>query len=188
MGLKLELDHAFCTRSYPGSPLGGDTCLIVPNDDGALIAVVDATGHGLGAYAIAQKARGVVQKHADRQPDALLLLLDEALKGTDGAAAMVLRIHGQSITYSGIGNVSGQIGGQVLHYKQGILGWRMRRPELTTAPFAVGSWLLLHTDGVSRPEAIPAGHAQTIVQSLINTHGSSSDDASVLAARWQEKL
>ncbi len=188
MGLTLELDHAVHTRSYPGSPRGGDLGLILPNEHGALVALIDATGHGLGAYAIAQKARTVIQQHEDKQPDKLLLLLNHALTGTDGAAAMIARIEHQTLMYSSIGNVAGRVDGQALHSKLGILGWRMRQPELHTLPFTAGSCLLMHTDGVSTPEAIPPGHAQTIVRMLVKTHGSNTDDASALMVRWQEKV
>jgi hypothetical protein len=57
----LALDHALHVRSYPGSPRGGDSGMVIPRPDGALVVLIDATGHGLSAYAIAQKAKALIQ-------------------------------------------------------------------------------------------------------------------------------
>ena len=188
MGMTLELDYAVKVRSYPGSPRGGDFGLVIPSDDGALVALIDASGHGLSAYAVAQKARAVVLQHPLAQPLALLKLLDEGLRGSDGAAVSIARIHGETLTFAGVGNVAARVDTQRLTTQNGIVGHRMRTPALIEVPFPHGSWLLMHTDGIATPGHIPPGTAQTVVQTLVETHGSDTDDASALALRWQEKV
>ena len=188
MGLTMELDHAIKVRSYPGSPRGGDTGLVIPHEDGALVALIDASGHGLSAWAVAQKARAVVLQHPHAEPCQLLDLLDAALKGTDGAAASIARIRGETLSFAGVGNVAARIDTQRLTTQTGIVGCRMRTPHLITTGFPCGAWLLMHTDGVATPPHIPPGSAQTVVQTLIETRGSDTDDASALALRWQEKV
>jgi Stage II sporulation protein E (SpoIIE) len=186
--MKSELDYSLYVRSYPGSPLGGDTGVIVPNEEGALVALVDATGHGLMAYGVAMKARATILSHTEAAPDELLLLLDKELRGTDGAAISIVRVRGHQIEFSGIGNVSVRVNEQQFLPKIGIVGYRMRTPVLSRAKLPRGSWLLLHTDGVSTPGALPRGSARTVARALVEECGSMQDDAAVLALRWQEKI
>lgn len=185
---KLELTHALKIRSYPGSPMGGDTGVFLVCDDGALVALIDATGHGLGAYAVAQKARALIVQHKELEPDALLHLLDHHLRGSQGAAASIARIRGDRLTFAGIGNVAARIDSTHLITQTGIIGCRMRTPPVQHLPFTHDSWLLMHTDGISTPAGIPPGSASTVVKTLIDTHGSHSDDASAMVVRWQQKV
>ena len=48
------------------------------------------------------------------------------------------------------------------------------------------SWLLMHTDGVSRPTSIPHGSAETVADKLMDRCASGSDDAGILLARWRD--
>jgi serine phosphatase RsbU (regulator of sigma subunit) len=68
----MKLDSAVHIRSYPGIPRGGDTGVVVPDEDGVLAALVDASGHGLTAYAVAQIARRTLLQTSSREPDAIL--------------------------------------------------------------------------------------------------------------------
>lgn len=188
MGLSYELDHAIKVRSYPGSPKGGDAGVFIAHEDGALVALIDASGHGLSAYTVAQKARTILKQHAELEPDALLHLLDQGLKGTVGAAASIARIRQNTLTFAGIGNVSARIDTTRLVTNPGILGCRMRSPHVVKTEFPSGAWFLMHTDGVSSPSMIPPGGAAAVTESLVDSHGTDTDDASVLALRWQMKV
>lgn len=188
MGLSFELDHATQIRSFPGSPKGGDAGVFVAHEDGALVALIDASGHGLSAYPVAQKARSIIKSHAHLEPDALLTLLDEGLKGTVGAAISIARIRKDTLTFAGIGNVSARIDAMRLVTNAGILGCRMRTPHVARMAFPCGAWLLMHTDGITSPSSIPPGNASAVAEALINTLGTETDDASVLALRWQQKV
>jgi hypothetical protein len=188
MGLSFELDHAIKVRSYPGSPKGGDAGVFIEHEDGALVALIDASGHGLSAYSVAQKARSILNEHAHLEPQALLQLLDQGLKGTVGAAASIARIRQNTLTFAGIGNVSARIDTTRLVTNPGILGCRMRTPHVVKAAFPSGAWFLMHTDGVSSPPMIPPGSATSVAETLVDTLGTDTDDASVLALRWQQKV
>lgn len=183
----LELDHAALVRSYPGSPRGGDVAMVIPSDDGALAVLIDASGHGLAAYVVAQKARQTVQKNAHLEPDTLLNLLNDALTGTVGAAVSIARIRGNTLYFAGVGNVSARVNDYSLHAKVGVVGSRMRRPEIITVPFPTEAWLLMHSDGVSTPNFTPHGSALAIVRKLIEA-SSDHDDASAVALRWQTRI
>ena len=184
------LDTAICVRSYPGSPRGGDVgCIIPDNNNGVLAALIDASGHGLSAYSVAQKCRSVIVDHPYLEPDDLLLLLDEACKNSIGAAASIVRIRDGHAIFAGIGNVLVQINGKHIVPKLGILGKRMRTPSLINIPFGKGSRLVMHSDGIARlPEQLPNGSAQTVASALVEKWGSIHDDASALIVDFPESL
>lgn len=185
---KLELDHAVHVRSYPGSPRGGDAGWVIPFEDGALAVLLDASGHGLAAYAVAQKARTAIHENARLEPDALLTLLDKTLKGTVGASVSIALVRGNTLHFAGVGNVSARIDAYSMNVKVGVVGTRMRQPEMIAMPFPANAWLIMHSDGVSSPDFIPPGSAKTIVRTLVEHRGSEHDDASAIALRWQHKV
>jgi hypothetical protein len=185
MGVSVELEHAVHVRSYPGSPRGGDLGLVIPSEDGALAALIDATGHGLASYAVAMTARGVIVAQADQELGAIFAKLDVALKGTLGAAVSIARIARDGVTFAGVGNVAAYIDLHPLVGRVGIVGGHGRPPPLARAALAPDAWLLMHTDGVRRPDAIPRGDAAEVAAALVRTHGVTHDDAAVLALRWR---
>ncbi|CTQ53337.1 Stage II sporulation protein E (SpoIIE) [Roseibium album] len=184
----MELDWNVEIRSYQGAPRGGDMGLVIPLEDGALAALVDATGHGLPAYAVAQTVRKTLFDRTNFQPDVLLNDLDVVLEGSIGAAISLARIYSDRIDFAGVGNVNAIIGGNQLLVRTGIVGQRMRTPHLTTAAFPEDTWFVMYTDGVARPRSIPAGNAATASRQLIENAGSDHDDAGVLMARWKRPI
>ncbi len=187
-----ELDHGIFVRSYPGSPRGGDMGLVMPTLKGVLVALLDAAGHGLEAYAVAQKARQVLLENAHLSPADLLRAIDHKLQGSIGAAAAVAKLEADQLAFCGIGNVNGRliVGAhqQPLKVKVGVLGWRMRTPETQWVDFSHNACLVLHTDGVTLPERVNRGGAQAMAQALVEQHGSFHDDASVLVLQRQSKV
>ena len=186
--MTLELEWAVHVRSYPGAPRGGDAGVVRPLDDGALVALIDATGHGLTAYAVAQVARRVLYGTKQDEPDAILLELDEALRGGIGAAISVARIEGQEVRFAGVGNVEASVTMRPLLVRSGIVGQRMRTPKVERVALDPGVWFLMHTDGVTRPRAIPRGSAETAARALVEANGADHDDAGVLLLRWRESM
>ena len=181
----MELDWSVSVRSYPGAPRGGDLGLVVPADDGALAVLIDASGHGLSAFKVAQTARDVVLDSYNWAPEKLLYQLDSALKGGIGAAISIARIYADKLIFAGIGNVQASIDLSPLIVREGVVGHRMREPKPVTATLPPDAWLLMHTDGVAHPASIPSGSAETAARTLVETHGSDHDDAGVLLARWR---
>ncbi len=153
-------------------------------DDGALLTLLDATGHGLPAYAVAQTARKTLYETDHDEPEHILNELNEALSGSLGAAVSVARIRGHELSFAGVGNVAGSTNGQQLLVRPGVVGQRMRTPRVERVRFPTGTWLLMRTDGVSLPERIPPGSAETAARGIVEKHGSNHDDAGVLLARW----
>lgn len=187
VSLSAGLDAAVHVRPFPGAPRGGDLGVIRALDDGALIALVDALGHGLTAYAAAQIAHRTLLASELDGPSEILAELHEALKGSVGAAAAVARVRRGHFSFAGIGNVAGWYAGQRLMLRDGVLGQRYRTPRVSEHELSSGQWLVLNTDGVSYSgEALPAGEAATVARWLVERGGKPHDDAAVLAARWVE--
>lgn len=180
-----ELVHAIHVRPYPGAPRGGDTGLVIPSEDGALAALIDAAGHGLSAYAVAQQARETILQYSDLEPDALLRTLDQALTGTIGAAISIARIRAHTLWFAGIGNVCARVGEQHLRVQDGQVGRLRRTPHLVSMPLPTNTWLVMHTDGVSHHGPLHGSHANALAKTLVTTWGKTSDDASALVMRWQ---
>jgi len=183
----MELEWSVHVRSYPGAPRGGDAGVVVPLDDGALVALIDASGHGLTAYAVAQTARKTLLHAMSSEPGAVLRALDAALAGSIGAAVSVARIRGRKLEFAGVGNVEASVGLRPLSVRAGVVGQRMNSPQVVTVPFEPDTWLLMHTDGVSSPRGIPGGSAETAARALVEAHGSLHDDAGVVLVRWRER-
>jgi serine phosphatase RsbU (regulator of sigma subunit) len=158
--------------------------LVIPNPQGALAVLLDASGHGLEAYAVAQKARQTVLANAHLSPSDLLWALDDCLQHSIGAAAAVARWQHDQLEFCAIGNVNARLilasHPQTLKVKVGVLGLRMRTPDPQRLSFPTGACLVMHTDGVSLPDSVPRGHAKVLAQSLVEQYGSQHDDASVL--------
>ena len=184
--MSMELDCAVHVRSYPGMPRGGDAGVVRELDDGALVALIDATGHGLTAYAVAQTARRLLHATTTLEPAALLTELDAALRGGIGAAISVARIRPDEVEFAGVGNVEAFVHLKPLLVRTGVVGQRMRTPKVERVPLLQDQWLLMHTDGVSRPRAVPNGSAETAARALVEANGGHHDDAAVLLARWRE--
>ena len=187
MGMSLALEHAVSVRSYPGSPMGGDLGLVVPHEGGALAALIDASGHGLASYGVALTARKIIVANADDSLEAIFGKLDAALKGTVGAAISIARVTGEDVTFAGVGNVSAYVDLKPLTTRLGVVGRHPRPPPLATSALPPDAWLMMHTDGVRTPDAIPRGAASTAAAALIRSHGQLHDDAAVLLLRWRRE-
>jgi len=185
--LNAVLDAAVHVRPFPGFPRGGDLGVIRPLDDGALVALVDAVGHGLTAYSAAQIARHTLLTTNSEAPEVVLGELDTALQGSVGAVAAVARIFRNRIVFAGVGNVAAWCAGQRLLSREGVLGQRFRTPRVSEHALPSGQWLLLASDGVSSAQPLlAAGTAATVARALVESAGKAHDDAAVLAARWVE--
>lgn len=185
MGLGMDLDWAVHVRPYPGAPRGGDAGIVIPAPDGALAVLIDAAGHGLSAYVVAQKARETVFAYPDAEPDELLLHLDARLKGGTGAAVSAARLRGRELRFAGVGNVQASVSLRPLLVRVGIVGVRMRQPKIVRVGLEENVWFVMHTDGVSPPDALPVGVAHSVATTLVDKFGAMTDDAAVLALRWR---
>ena len=182
----MELDWNILIRPLSGHPRGGDMGVYIPLKDGALAAMIDASGHGLAAYSVAQTARNIILNHTSRDPVVILNDLNTALQGSIGAAISVARVYSDSIEFAGIGNVNAAIGTRQLLVRAGVVGVRMRTPAVIRSKFERNEWFIMHTDGISRPRLLPGGNAQSVSSKIMKTHACEHDDAGIMLLRWQD--
>ena len=205
----VECHGAAINWGVAGLPLSsesdsGDLCAVWSPAVGALIAVVDGSGHGAEAAAAAQLARGVIDHHPRESPVALMLRCHERLRGTRGAAMTLasLNLLDRTMTWLGIGNVEAVLCHTPLMaaeetpptervlLRPGVIGYRLPpRLQAEVLPLKHLDTLIMATDGV-RPEFAEecalSGEPKVVAARLLANYGSQRDDALVVVARYQQ--
>lgn len=194
--MTLTLDVTATVTPFPGERLSGDAAIVVQRDDVALLAVVDALGHGEVAAAVAAVAQRTIEACAGAPLDELLRHCHTALAGSRGAAigAARLDLARGRLCYGGVGNVEGRLVRRGARAERlvsfgGIVGSIL--PTLRLFDFALGpgDLILLHSDGISARfdlRAYPALTEQspTLIAGVIaRDWARERDDQSILVAR-----
>jgi negative regulator of sigma-B (phosphoserine phosphatase) len=188
-------------RPCDGEALSGDAVVVHSNDDGVLIAVIDALGHGPHAHELAMKLSGILLKWLSwvttPNPEGALEALHESARGTRGAVAAVAWLNSRTLEGSvvGIGNVRCRLFGSVsrtFDFKEGVLGSRMRPWSPTIFALQPSDVVVLFSDGVTgrfRASDYPSltlDCAPAIASNIVRRFGKGIDDAScaVMRCRW----
>ncbi len=201
-GTAARLDWAEAGRPYPGERSSGDLALVLERPQGALLAVVDALGHGAEAAAVAAQTAAALQRNAEEPVIPLLRAAHEELRGTRGAVLSLAVVNGRddTLTWVGVGNVSGRLiraapgaaelpHNEALLLRGGILGTQLPPLYAAIVPIAAGDLLVFASDGLAPdwmsanvvpPEAPPA----EIAAQLLRHYAVPNDDAVVLVARY----
>jgi phosphoserine phosphatase RsbX len=184
----MRLATAWLTRPRQGEHANGDAVLVRSEQGHTLLAVVDALGHGPVAADVAGQAlQGLEGVPLPSHVESLVAVLHRALKGSRGAAAMVLLFDGRTVHCGGMGNVELRtLGTRVPVFPTpGILGQPGRKVHPREASLAPGDRLVLFTDGLSSrlDASITQGLAPAAACALLmERYGRHTDDATVLVA------
>jgi hypothetical protein len=186
------LEIGLASRAAPGEERSGDVGVVELRADRALVAAVDAVGHGPEAARTAGIAAAAVREFASEPPPALVARCHERLRGTRGVAVSLAAFSSSegTITWLGVGNVEGRL-------VRTAPGGSTTVASLATAPGTVGDALpaltvergdalVFATDGLRRgfaDELDLVGPAQRVADRLLEEHGRAVDDALVLVAR-----
>jgi len=187
---------AAITRPMNGEAVCGDACAYRLDGEATSVALVDGLGHGeIAAIAARAAVRAFTAGESDPNPASTLKRLDQALRGTRGAAVAIVRIDpsSASLTFAGVGNVAAWIDDgerrRALVSSAGIVGNNARTIREVTVPLAPRSLVLLHSDGLSSKwdlDAYPGLRARDphlVAATLMRDAGVRRDDASIAVAR-----
>jgi len=179
------------------APHCGDGVWHDMHDDGLFGFLCDAAGHGEAAEVIQQQATHICQQHAlSKHIDLIQLFqqLHQQLKGSRGMVAIAFLLNDQGdFDYIHIGDVSMFCLPRLRSSEQqGVIGYHMPTPKIKHWQCALGSWLVIHSDGIHRstptqtwlrfltPDNTPRRAILQIMQQLTDGR----DDASCLVLRF----
>jgi phosphoserine phosphatase RsbX len=176
----------FLTLPRDGEIENGDAALVRRWEGGALVVVLDALGHGPpAAHAATTALRYLEGAPVDRGLRPMVEGLHEALRGTRGAAAILLLMQRGHLEGCAVGNVS------LRAYKArvpallspGVLGASLARLHVFQADLSPGDRLLVFSDGIAprfEDEVWRRAAAAEVCRTIIERHRKSHDDATVL--------
>jgi len=186
----------------PGQTESGDRFLVKPFPDGALVAVVDALGHGHRAAQISAQAIDTLSQYAQDTVTGLVVRCHAALRRAYGATMSLASFdwRSQRMTWLGIGNVTGvvipqliEVGAPVrrLLVRGGVVGGDLPELDPVAVALAPGDTLVMATDGIQErfadamadtlPYTLPP---QPLAEHILRRYAKSTDDALVLVARY----
>lgn len=184
---------------YHGERHSGDKWLVTAYTGGALVALVDALGHGDHAADAADAATRTLERHARESPVALIEKCHADMRAvTRGAAISVASFdwHRRTMTWLGIGNVAGillqpspDLSPRAIRLlvRGGVVGYHL--PDLQPAifPLAGGATLIMTTDGVrsdfSDTLLSIMMEPQRQAERILDGYARPDDDATVLVFR-----
>jgi phosphoserine phosphatase RsbX len=188
------LECGIATWTLTGESVSGDTAVIESTDGTTLVGVIDGLGHGIEAASAAAIAAGILRERVEESPSRLIQIAHQALGRTRGVAMSLASFQtaDDSMTWLGLGNVEGRLverqrPDHSIMLASGIVGHELPRLRSRTLRVRRGSILIMATDGVrNRPfhSFDSSGTAQEIADAILERHGTGTDDALVLVARY----
>jgi len=190
------IEFGAATRALRNQRENGDAFLVRRWAGNALTAVIDGLGHGQFAQRAALTARQYVEQHFDRPLLDLFRGAGRTCKATRGVVMALARFDDGargSVTVASVGNISVRVFGEgapiTVLARRGVVGLSSLSPLTTVCPWAPGSILIMHSDGLhSRwswqdfPD-LAQQPSDRIARRLLSALGKPEDDATVLVAR-----
>ena len=187
--------HAAVAVPLRGEAVSGDIHEVLQDAAGWTVLVADGLGHGPQAAEAARAALVIFRLHAGEAPAAVLAAIHAGLGHTRGGAVSICRLdlEEQTAEFAGIGNVAGAVveGARTTRMVSlaGTAGHVARSIRSFTYPFASGSLLLMHSDGIGtswsfdRYPGLVYAHPSLVAAVLYRDFARVRDDATVLVAR-----
>lgn len=192
---KSSVELAGLISPVAGEAVSGDNLAWEINGDRCIVMVADGLGHGMQAAEAADEAVRVFRAHSNESPASLISRLHDALKKTRGAAAAIAEVRtlAGTLTYAGVGNISGSILSHTLSRSlvshNGTLGHVMARVQEFKVEWPKDGVLVMHSDGLqsrwdlSRYPGLLARQPALIAGVLLRDFRRERDDASVLVLK-----
>ena len=179
----------------PEESANGDSWAAVADGDIVTVGIADGLGHGPVAATASAAAARVIAGAASLSLPQLMQDAHAALRSTRGAAVGVARIDPAlgRVDFVGVGNIAGTIvtddGMRKTVSLPGIVGHEMRKVQTFSYPWAQGSVLILHSDGISGSWSTAAypglvQHPPALIASVLyRDFCRGTDDATVVVAK-----
>lgn len=190
-----RLSYGVATRCHPGESVNGDCSLVLPDDNGLLVAVADGLGHGPEAAVASHHAISLIRERQYDEFGSLLRSLHEKLRNTRGAALTLVRIdlRNGKLVHAGVGNVEARVhpcAPSGLLPKPGIVGsGALPNPRVRDIAWSEGATLVVFTDGIlgrwslkEVPELLTRSAAM-VSRLLLRRFARMNDDATVVVAK-----
>lgn len=139
----------------PGETVSGDLWAMAQRNGTISVMMVDGLGHGQKAHEAASAAQHVFTEYSGDSPGSLLHRMHSALRFSRGAAVAIAcsDLFARSLTYAGIGNVSGSVvksdgAHQGLVSNNGTVGADSISVKEFQYDWGPGDTFILHTDGL----------------------------------------
>jgi hypothetical protein len=192
------LEWGVAARPMPGETESGDHYFVQPLPAGALLAVIDALGHGPDAAVAARAAVATLRYHAQEPLDTQVKRCHDQLRATNGVVLSIasFRSDDRTLAWLGVGNVeclvmradsAASLRRVFLVARGGVVGYQLPSLRVTSLTVAEGDTLLFATDGIRHGfhEALNLGDPpQQIADLVLSSHARETDDALVLVARF----
>ena len=196
IGTPFMFEHLIRVVPLAGVREPSDSGLVIEDDHGAIVALIDAAGQGRAAAESARRAATIVRRVAGRSVAETFLEVHRALDGEPGVSLGVARLDFATsrIEFTGVGRVYGAVAGsveRVLTSVPGTVGVGLpKAPSPGVIQAARGDVLVLAVDGLVdtwdlaklwRRADQPS--LASLVQSLSGFPDRLPDDGSVVLAR-----
>jgi len=189
---------AVLSRHVEGEAVNGDSLAIYPLEGRTVYLVVDGLGHGHYAAEAAAMAVGVADHAFASDPkislSAVIQRMHLPMQSTRGAAVLLVSVTEKQVLCCGIGNVAGVLcapdgSSRNLVSHNGTVGHRMMRVQEFAYPWVPGTFLILHSDGISARWKLAQypgllQHSTAVIAGILYRDGvRDRDDATILVAR-----
>lgn len=187
----MSLQIATAQRPAHGEMICGDAFAIVTAADAVVIALADGLGHGPRAYEAAEGFCDYVRSNHKHSLEQILRGAGAAISGTRGAIAVVMRLETKvgAMEFAGVGNIETQVLSRSAIRPvctPGIVGRPLRKVITWRYEISAGDLLAVYSDGISPRfdlESYRQLEPQLIADSILERHGKSYDDATILVIR-----
>jgi anti-sigma regulatory factor (Ser/Thr protein kinase) len=188
-------DIGDCIRPMQGELESGDISLIHVHSSGLLLGLIDVSGHGPQAHALACRMQQTALKVGCSRAAVILESLHQEFRGTLGAAVAIATLDREThrLEFAGVGNINIWVMGRERWRgvcRDGIVGERMNSIFLQTVHIHPGDLILMASDGVSESRVqrnfslfADKKSAHVLSESVIREAGKAHDDASCLILR-----
>jgi anti-sigma regulatory factor (Ser/Thr protein kinase) len=182
------------SRPMTGEKVCGDRFALRRADGDMLVLLADGLGHGPLAATAASAAVDAFRTSELDAPAAIIEQLHRSISYTRGAAVSVARVSGDTVVFSGLGNVSGCLAWpdgarKSMVSMPGIVGHEARQLREFSYPVDADATVVLHSDGVNDRwnlgdyPGLSRRSPLTIAATLLRDGGQRRDDACLAVAK-----